>query len=162
MSRRCDGIFLDVKGTLDWGVWHTDLLSSLSIRGIFHLMGIRRHTAIRSLTLLGATASLLACSTTTYVGNTSKGFWSETPAKYPPNTAYQKATPFLDATWEARCEEVRKNDKWCDQPAIDHMVRKGDYYYVTRTSYPYKAHSAYTKYAVRVHADTGEVTPYEK
>jgi hypothetical protein len=56
---------------------------------------------------------------------------------------------------------VRNHDEYCEKIAVDHMVRKGSYYYITRTSYPYENYSEFTRFAVRVHAETGEVTPYE-
>lgn len=99
---------------------------------------------------------------TEYIGNGAKGFWSEAPSKVPPNEAFRRAMPHLEATWEARCAEVRNQDEWCDKPPVDHMVRRGHVYYVTRTSYPYKTHDAYLKYAVRVDAESGEVIPYER
>jgi hypothetical protein len=69
--------------------------------------------------------------------------------------------PHLDATWEARCEKLRHHDEWCEKLPVDHMVRRGAYYYVTRTSYPYENYDAFTEYAVKVDATTGEVTPYK-
>lgn len=103
----------------------------------------------------------VACAKTEYVGNGTKGFWSDSPAQIPPNIAFGKAQPHLEATWEARCEKVRMHDEWCEKPPLDHMVRKGSYYYVTRTSYPYENYEALTEYAVRVHVDTGEVIPLD-
>lgn len=104
---------------------------------------------------------LFGCAKPEYLGNSAKGFWSDQAAPYGPNEAFNKAQPFLEATWKARCEEVRNHDEWCDKPPVDHMIRKGDVYYLTRTSYPYKNHEAYMEYAVKVNAQTGEVTPYE-
>jgi hypothetical protein len=115
-----------------------------------------RTLALCGLLILGAATG---CSKAEYLGNTSKGFWSEQYAQVSPHDAYREALPFLEPTWERRCELVRHHDAWCDKPAIDHMVRSGEYYYVTRTSYTYDNPNAYTQYAVRVHVQTGEVVP---
>jgi hypothetical protein len=96
------------------------------------------------------------------VGNTSKGFWSNASSKVSPNEAYREAEPYLEATWEARCKELRQQDEWCQKAPIDHMVRSGQYYFLTRTSFPYEKDSpALLDYAVRVDADSGEVLPYK-
>lgn len=109
-----------------------------------------------------ATGLLLAgCAKTEYLGNSAKGFWSEEAASIAPNEAFRRAMPHLEATWVARCETVRHHDAWCDKPPVDHMVRRGGYYHVTRTSYPYKASDAYLDYAVKVDVNTGEVIPYQ-
>lgn len=103
----------------------------------------------------------VACAKTEYIGNTAKGFWSDNPTKVAPASAFAKAQPYLDATWEVRCEKVRHHDEYCDQPPLDHMVRRRGTYYITRTSYPYEDYGEFTKYAVRVDAETGEVTPLQ-
>jgi hypothetical protein len=110
---------------------------------------------------LAALLCVAGCAKTEYVGNGTKGFWSDTPAQIPPNIAFGKAQPHLEATFEARCKELHASDDWCDKPPVDHMVRKGSYYFVTRTSYPYEDYDALTLYAVRVHVETGEVIPYK-
>lgn len=115
----------------------------------------------RGLLVTSAMFALGGCAKTEYVGNGNKGFWSDNPAGVSPNDAFRKAQPHLEATWKARCEKLRKHDEYCNQLPVDHMVRKGSYYYVTRTSYPYENYDAFTQYAVRVHVDTGEVIPYE-
>ncbi len=102
-----------------------------------------------------------ACAKTEYVGNGNKGFWSDSPAKVSPNEAFLRAQPHLEATWKARCQEERNHDDYCDKMPTDHMVRRGGYYYLTRTNYPYKSHEAYLKYAVRVDVNSGEVIPYQ-
>src|SRR5690606_3054127 len=99
------------------------------------------------------------CAKTEYVGNGNKGFWSDQPATVSPTDAFRKAQPHLEATWVARCEKVRNHDEYCDKLPVDHMVRKGNTYYVTRTSYPYEDYEALTQYAVKVNAEPGEVTP---
>lgn len=109
--------------------------------------------------LLSLALLLPGCAKTEYVGNGNKGFWSDQPAKVSPNDAFRKAQPHLEATWKVRCEKVRNQDAYCDKPPLDHMVRRGSYYYVTRTSYPYENYDRLTEYAVKVHVDTGEVTP---
>lgn len=111
--------------------------------------------------LLAACLLLLGCAKTEYLGNSAKGFWSEEAAKIPPNEAFRRAMPHLEATWKARCETLRHQDEWCEKHPTDHMVRRGDYYYITRTSYPYKAYDAYLKYAVKVDVNSGEVIPFE-
>lgn len=113
------------------------------------------------LLVLGAALALSGCAKTEYIGNGNKGFWSDSPAEISPNEAFARAQPHLPATWTARCEKVRNHDEYCDKMPTDHMVRKGGYYYLTRTSYPYKSYDAYTQYAVRVDVKTGEVIPYE-
>jgi hypothetical protein len=113
------------------------------------------------LVTLGLLGLTFGCAKTEYVGNGNKGFWSDQPAQVAPNDAFVKAQPFLEATWEARCQSLHQDDGYCDKLPVDHMVRKGGYYYVTRTSYPYKSYDALTDYAVRVDAKTGEVTPYK-
>lgn len=110
---------------------------------------------------LASALFLGGCAKTEYIGNGSKGFWSESSAQIPPNIAFGKAQPHLAATWDARCKNLHKNDEWCEKPPVDHMVRRGSYYYVTRTSYPYEDYDAFTEYAVRVHVETGEVIPSE-
>ncbi len=121
-------------------------------------MGTAKYAGILALV---ATTFLSGCAKPEYLGNSAKGFWSNQAAPYGPNDAFNKAMPFLDATWKARCEKVRHHDEWCEKPPIDHMMRQGDFYYVTRTSYPYKTTEAYLEYAVKVNAQTGEVIPYE-
>jgi hypothetical protein len=102
------------------------------------------------------------CAKAEYVGNTSKGFWSDTSSKVSPNDAYREAEPHLAATWEARCKELRHQDEWCERAPVDHMSRSGEYYYLTRTSYPYEKDSpSLLDYAVRVNAESGEVLPYK-
>jgi hypothetical protein len=115
--------------------------------------------AVRTAGCLLAVVLTVGCAKTEYVGNGNKGFWSDQPAKVSPTDAFRKAMPHLEATWVARCEKVRNHDEYCDKLPIDHMVRKGNVYYVTRTSYPNKNYDALTQYAVKVNAQTGEVTP---
>jgi hypothetical protein len=112
------------------------------------------------LALVGAVL-LSGCAKPEYLGNTTKGFWSEEAAAYGPNDAFSKASPYLEATWVARCENIHHHDEWCDKPPIDHMMRRGKFYYLTRTSYPYKNHEPYLEYAVTVNSETGEVIPYK-
>jgi len=112
--------------------------------------------------ILGLALIMSGCASLEYVGNGSKGFWSETPGRVSPNEAYSKAMPHLEATWTVRCEKVRDHDEWCEKHPTDHMVRRGNFYYLTRTSFPYKTHSAFLQYAVRVDASTGEVLPLDE
>lgn len=111
--------------------------------------------------LVAALLCFAGCAKTEYVGNGVKGFWSDSPAQVPPNIAFGKAQQHLEATWEARCSELHASDDWCEKPPVDHMVLKGSYYYVTRTSYPYTDYEEFTRYAVRVHTETGDVIPYK-
>jgi hypothetical protein len=117
--------------------------------------------SVRGALLMGLLFLASGCAKIEYVGNGNKGFWSDNPAGVAPNDAFRKAQPYLEATWKARCDKVRNHDEYCEKIAVDHMVRKGSYYYITRTSYPYENYSEFTRFAVRVHAETGEVTPYE-
>lgn len=121
------------------------------------MMTQTRKTA--ALLLLLAMGTATGCASPPYLGNTSKGFWSDAYAPVSPNDAYYKAEPHLEATWKARCQEVHQQDGWCKKPPLDHMVQKGDYYYITRTSMTYEKKSEYLKYAVKVNKDTGEVIP---
>ena len=111
--------------------------------------------------LLIVVAGTFACASARYMGNASKGFSSDSNAGVSPSDAYQIALPYLAATWKARCAHIPNHTPWCVKEPTDHMVRRGDYYYVTRTSYPYKTQNAYLRFAVRVHVDTGEVIPLD-
>lgn len=71
--------------------------------------------------------------------------------------ALRLAKPHLEAVFRQRCES-RIDKHWCEKPARDHVLILGDYYHVTRESYPYKTIQAYVKPAVRVHRDTGAVS----
>jgi len=125
-------------------------------------MGGNVRSIVQSILLIGVLAGASGCAKAEYVGNTSKGFWSNESSKVSPNEAYREAEPYLAATWEARCKELRHQDEWCKKAPVDHMVRSGNYYYLTRTSFPYeKDSSAYLEYAVRVDAESGKVLPYE-
>jgi hypothetical protein len=124
------------------------------------MMGLKVIRQVILLVVLSGLAS--GCAKVEYVGNTSKGFWSDSSSKVGPNDAYREAEPHLAATWEARCKELPDHEGWCEKPPIDHMVRSGKYYYLTRTSFPYeKGSPAYLDYAVRVDAESGEVIPYK-
>lgn len=76
-----------------------------------------------------------------------------------PAQAMEKAKPHLPFTWELRCKYIHKNQSsnWCNKKTYDYIVQKGDYYYITRTSYPYKTYYAYIRYAVKVHVQTGKM-----
>lgn len=124
------------------------------------MASFRRTPALLAVTLMMSSFAIGCGAKVEYVGNGTKGFWSDSPVQVPPNIAFGKAQPFLEPTWEARCKELHANDDWCEKPPVDHMVRKGQYYYVTRTSYPYEDYDAFTQFAVRVHTETGEVIPY--
>ncbi len=71
--------------------------------------------------------------------------------------AVRLAKPHLDEIFRKRCES-RLDKGWCKKPARDHVVVLGEFYHVTRESYPYKTIQAYVKPAVRVHRDTGAIS----
>ena len=64
------------------------------------------------------------------------------------------AQPYLEETFRKRCQ-ARIDKHWCDKKPRDYIVQKGDYYYISRTAYPYKSIYAYLNYAVRVHVQNG-------
>ena len=71
--------------------------------------------------------------------------------------ALRLAKPHLESIFHQRCEK-RIDKRWCEKPALDHVLILGDYYHVTRESYPYKTIQAYVKPAVRVHRETGALS----
>ena len=93
----------------------------------------------------------------TYLGSYKSGFRSVGESKVSPAQAYEKAKPHMAETLKRRCES-RPDKTWCKKPARDHMVLQGNYYYITRESYPYKSLYAYLKNAVKVHKDSGELS----
>ncbi len=98
------------------------------------------------------------CAQAVLVGSTAGG-WAERPQnRISPQQALEMARPHLPFCWELRCRYVHRGNKhWCSKPPRDFVVEKGRYYYVTRTSYPYKTLEAYVFYAVRIHTRTGEL-----
>ncbi|MFZ5629259.1 MAG: hypothetical protein ACOY5B_09050 [Spirochaetota bacterium] len=70
--------------------------------------------------------------------------------------ATRRAGPHLAAVFQLRCQK-RIDKSWCTKPARDHVLIVGDYFHVTRESYPYKTLQAYAEPAVRVHRQTGEL-----
>lgn len=73
-----------------------------------------------------------------------------------PAEAKRRALPHLPAVFKLRCEK-RMDKSWCTKPARDHVLIVGEYYHVTRESYPYKTLQAYVEPAVRIHRQTGEL-----
>lgn len=73
-----------------------------------------------------------------------------------PAEAVRRAGPHLDSLFHLRCEKRLDRD-WCEKPARDYVILLGDYYHVTRESYPYKTLQAYLEPAVRVHRKTGKL-----
>lgn len=81
---------------------------------------------------------------------------STTRSRVSPAQALKIAMPHLEANFKQRCQK-RIDKRWCDKPALNHIVIVGDYYHITRESYPYKTLQAYVEPAIRVHRDTGEL-----
>jgi len=100
-----------------------------------------------------------ACTQAVFVG-TSKGSYRQTANKVHPAEAMKLAQPYLAKTFELRCKYIHHNDEhWCKKEPRDQIVQEGQFYYITRTSYPYKTANAYMRYAVKVHVKTGALTP---
>lgn len=96
---------------------------------------------------------VIACAAPEILSKTDEGTLR---GKISPALAFRLASPHLDAVFKMRCE--RRIDKhWCDKPARDTLLLEGEYYHVTRESYPYKTLNAYLEPAVRVHRNSGKI-----
>ena len=103
---------------------------------------------------------VFACAEVRFLGN-SQGQLKPAPENtVSPQSAMDLARVHLPLAWALRCRFVHRGDPhWCGKTPTDYIVQQGDFYFVTRTSYPYKTIHAYTRYAVRIHVRTAEVLP---
>lgn len=76
-----------------------------------------------------------------------------------PERAVELAQPYLEKSFELRRQHIEPNRRSDSNPPFDHVNLKGDMYYIVRDNYPAIKASFYLRYAVRVNANTGEVTP---
>jgi len=75
-------------------------------------------------------------------------------AKIQPQKALELASPYID-------EHATYN--WNPKkPLVTHIVKYRKWYYVKRTNYPAKTFRYYLQPAVRVHAQTGEISFVKK
>jgi hypothetical protein len=115
---------------------------------------------LRILSLFSALAQLIflfSCSPPVLVA-TYPGKENAVNNKISPSQAYQSAMPYLEQTFQNRCQSKhQRGSHWCDKKPTDYIMQKGKWYYITRSSYPYKTLNAYLRYAVLVHTETGEV-----
>jgi hypothetical protein len=95
----------------------------------------------------------LGCAAPEIVSVTDEGTGR---GKISPAAAFRLASPHLDAVFKLRCRR-HLDKRWCDKPPRDTLLIEGEYYHVTRESYPYKTLNAYLKPAVRVHRNTGKI-----
>ncbi|MDK2595267.1 hypothetical protein [Pseudoalteromonas obscura] len=91
-------------------------------------------------------------------GNSSTGFKLFDDVKIQPEQAAKLAEPYLELSSKIK----RKNSdidrsKFGESKVV--VSQKGRYYYVVKENYPAKSISFYVKYAVKVHVDTGVVSP---
>jgi len=100
------------------------------------------------------------CSKVVAIGDSKRPEQMKHPEgnKISPKRALDLAKPHLAKSWDLGCQR-HSSKHWCEKPGIVHIVQKGDYYYLRKTSYPYKTLNAYLKYAVKVHVNSGSVTP---
>lgn len=73
-----------------------------------------------------------------------------------PRQAMDAARPHLDMIFHIRCNR-RPDKSWCAKPSQDFIARQGDWYCISRESYPYKTTQAYWDPCVRVHVQSGRV-----
>jgi hypothetical protein len=113
------------------------------------------HAAARyALALIACTVLLLTACASPEMVSVSDESTQRSPVSAAEAT--RRALPHLPAVFKLRCEK-RLNKSWCNKPARDYVLIVGDYYHVTRESYPYKTIQAYVEPAVRVHRQTGEL-----
>jgi hypothetical protein len=113
--------------------------------------------------LLIATMGFLSCKTVS-MGSSENPTKLKNPKenKISPAKALELAKPHLQKSWELGCKSHSDPKHWCvtrANRAIVHIVQKGNYYYLRKTSYPYKTFTAYLYHAVKVHVNSGQVTP---
>jgi hypothetical protein len=118
------------------------------------------------LTIVFSVLGLFSCEKTIYIGSSQS-----TKMKNPrgnnisPEKALELSKPYLQKSWDLGCAKHNNREHWCVKRAnraTVHIVQKGDYYFLRKTSYPYKATTAYLNHAVKVHVNSGEVIPPEK
>ena len=113
--------------------------------------------------LLLAALLFVSCAEVRFVGSSAGKLRVLPENRISPAAALDLARPHLARAWQLRCRHIHHDDRhWCGRAPTDFIVQQGDYYYITRTSYPYKTLRAYLRYAVRVHAQDGQVRPAEK
>ncbi len=112
------------------------------------------------LTALVVLTSLASCAKITVIGDSNHPEKMKTVEgnRVSPEKALELAEPYLQMSWEIGCRH-HASDHWCKKQATVHIVQKCDHYYIRKTSYPYKSINAYLHHAVKVHVDSGEVTP---
>ena len=77
-----------------------------------------------------------------------------------PERAVELAQPHLEKSYELRRQHFEPNGRSANpKPPSDHVTLKGDTYYIVRDNYPAIKTSSYLYCAVKVNANTGEVTP---
>ena len=104
--------------------------------------------------LFSCLLALVACASPEMV---APGDESTARSRISAAAAVRLAAPHLEENFRKRCES-RLDRAWCKKPARDHVIVLGEFYHVTRESYPYKTLQAYVKPAVRVHRDTGAIS----
>ena len=118
------------------------------------LMMIMRGIVLRASVLI---AAVLVCGCgKAYHGNGWAGFEGFPENNISPQQAVRIAEPYLDETFELRARNRRHvSDR---EPEV-HVMLEGKYYYVVKDNYPSYTPGLYLWHAVKVHKDTGDVSP---
>lgn len=106
-----------------------------------------------ALALWGLVGSACSSAPLRSLGNSRSGYESVSH-KVTAEEAVRLAQPHLEESFELR-KKNRPEDMKSDDPPVDHVMLKGDWYYIVRDNY--WAHKSELTHAVRVHTQTGEV-----
>ncbi len=105
----------------------------------------------------------VACEKSFYSGTTQTGF-----AHFPksnnisPEKALELAGPYLTYSYELRKKNLKRKYN-VSHTIFEHVILKGDFYFVARDDEPNKFLNFYIPYSVKINKNTGEVIkPDEK
>ena len=92
-----------------------------------------------------------------YAGTTKTGF-NHFPKgnNISPKMALEFAKPFLEYSYNLR-KKNRPEEYNEPRSPIEHMILRGDFYYVTRDSYDSERAAFYIPYAIKINKNTGKV-----
>lgn len=108
---------------------------------------------IAVLFIVSTTISLLSCSTPVQYRLDDNTLYENSIS---PQMAYKKAEPHLANNFLDRCNR-RIDKRWCAKKYEDLVFLDGNYYFISRESYPYKTIQAYLVNAIKVHKASGTV-----
>ena len=115
--------------------------------------------AIALLFLIGLGLLIIFEREPTYICNSRSQYIPNIGTNISPIQAISLASPYLDKSFKLRIADRPSHLKNLSDPPIDHVVKSGKWFLITRDNCPGTLVYFYVKHAVKVNSRTGEVIP---